>query len=277
MAARYWILTIPAADYTPAEPSSPCVWVKGQLECGASGFQHYQLIAGFSRSVRLTQVKKHFTPSTHAEPTRSVAADSYVTKEESRVSPPFEFGSKPLRRNQEKDWVKIKLAAMIGCFDEIPPDIYVRCYSSLKAIAKDNLAPRPMERRVVVFHGPTGTGKSHRAWALAGMDAYPKDPMTKSWDGYKQHKAVVIDEYRGGVAISHFLRWCDKYPVILDNKYGATVFSAEVIYITSNLPPQEWYPQLDETSLRALLRRLEVYHVKSKEDTFPLLPGGCLE
>lgn len=36
-----------------------------------------------------------------------------------------------------------------------------------------------MLREVHCFWGTTGSGKSFRAWAEAGLDAYPKDPRTK--------------------------------------------------------------------------------------------------
>lgn len=42
-----------------------------------------------------------------------------------------------------------------------------------------------IERVVQVYWGTTGTGKSHRAWAEAGITAYPKDPLSKFWDGYR--------------------------------------------------------------------------------------------
>lgn len=42
-----------------------------------------------------------------------------------------------------------------------------------------------VERVVQVYWGTTGTGKSHRAWAEAGITAYPKDPLSKFWDGYR--------------------------------------------------------------------------------------------
>lgn len=117
-----------------------------------------------------------------------------------------------------------------------------------------------MEREVVVYWGVTGSGKSHRAWQEAGLDAYPKTPTTKFWDGYQGQKHVVIDEFRGAVDISHVLRWFDKYPVIAEVKCSSVVIKAEKIWITSNLHPKDWYPNLDEETKQALLRRLKITH-----------------
>lgn len=129
---------------------------------------------------------------------------------------------------------------------------------SLKEIAKDHMRPMAMERTVFVFWGRTGTGKSKRAWEEAGMDAYSKDPRTKFWDGYRGERKVVIDEFRGSIDIAHILRWFDRYPVCVETKGSGYPLCAETIWITSNLPPWMWYPELDAGTRDALERRLIV-------------------
>jgi len=115
-----------------------------------------------------------------------------------------------------------------------------------------------MERTVTVYWGPTGTGKSRRAWDESGLDAYPKDPRTKFWDGYQSQPCVVIDEFRGAIDVSHLLRWFDRYPVLVEIKGSSVVLVADRIWITSNLRPDAWFPELDGSTLAALLRRLHV-------------------
>lgn len=84
------------------------------------------------------------------------------------------------------------------------------------------------------------------------------DPCTKFWDGYYGQQNVVIDEFRGSIGISHILRWLDRYPVIVEIKGSSTVLQATTIWITSNLSPNVWYPDIDAETLAALRRRLEV-------------------
>lgn len=140
-----------------------------------------------------------------------------------------------------------------------------------------------MERSCIVFWGPTGTGKSRTAWKLAGLSAYPKDPRTKFWDGYRGQSDVVVDEFRGAIDLSHLLRWTDRYPVIVEVKGSSTVLNANRIWITSNLNPNLWFPNLDNESFEALLRRLIVVHfdgVINNYDTFDLsqhLPRAEIE
>jgi len=257
---KYWLLTIPHYAFVPYLPSS-CAFIKGQLETGAGGYLHWQVMCVLHRNARLSGVKSIFGAECHAELSKSAAADAYVHKDETSVpNTRFELGQRPLQRQKASDWDAIRDSAKSGDFANIPADIYVRCYSQLKSIAKDHLRPQALERRVFVFWGPTGTGKSRRAWDEAGLDAYPKDPRTKFWDGYQQHKHVVIDEFRGDIDIAHMLRWLDRYPVIIEAKHGATTLAAESIWLTSNLDPRRWYPLADVATVEALMRRLVVTH-----------------
>lgn len=260
--ARYWLLTIPHASYTPYLPPG-VAYIKGQLECGAeTGYLHWQVLVTLKRKLRLGGLKELFGASIHAEPTRSEAASDYVWKEETRVDgTQFELGSLPRNRGESKDWEAIREAAKCGRLDDVPADVYVRNYNSLNRIRTDHLAPVAIERKIKVYWGPTGTGKSRRAWAEAGLDAYPKDPRSKFWDGYRDHENVVIDEFRGDIDISHVLRWFDRYPVIIEIKGSSTVLRAKNIWITSNLHPSLWYPVLDPDTRDALLRRLEIINI----------------
>lgn len=258
---RYWLLTIPHHDYLPYLPNQ-LNWIKGQLEQGNdTGYLHWQLFAAFKSKARMAAVKRLFGQSCHAELSRSSAAESYVWKDDTAIANTrFELGEKPLNRNSAADWDKIRDSAIAGRLVDIPADVYVRHYGNLRRIAADNLAPAPIERTVVTYWGSTGTGKSRRAWDEAGWDAYPKDPRTKFWDGYRGQDSVVIDEFRGDVAIGHLLRWFDRYPVNVEIKGSAVPLIATKIWITSNLSPQQWYPDLDDETLAALLRRMEVTH-----------------
>jgi len=163
-----------------------------------------------------------------------------------------------VRRNNSTDWDAVKSAAQSGDFDSLPSDVYVRYYMSLTRIRNDHLRPVGLERETKVFWGTTGTGKSRTAWEEAGLDAYAKDPRTKWWCGYRGEKHVIFDEFRGSIDIAHLLRWLDRYPVRVEVKGGTYPLFAERIWITSNIHPRQWYPDLDSATLDALLRRLKV-------------------
>lgn len=259
--ARFWILTIPHADFLPWLPPG-VAYIRGQLERGErTGYEHWQLCVSFTSKQRLRAVKSIFGDSCHAEPTRSDAAREYVWKQDTSIpDTQFELGTLPLRRGNPTDWEVIRENARRGQLDAIPGDVYCRLYNNLKRIAVDHMDPVGIERTVTVYWGRTGTGKSRRAWNEAGENAYPKDPRSKFWDGYRNHEHVVCDEFRGGIDISHLLRWFDRYPVIVEVKGSSVVLRAKRIWITSNLDPRNWYPDVDQETLNALLRRLNITH-----------------
>jgi len=225
---------------------------------------HWQLFVVMQRQVRLATIKRIFGDSVHAEPTKSSAAENYVWKEETSIAGTrFELGERKLKRNDPKDWDAIKKAAIEGRVDDVPSDVYIRSYHALRKICVDNAKPVGRSVQCKVYIGPTGTGKSHAAWNEGGMDSYPKDPLTKFWDGYQGQSNVIIDEFRGIVSISHLLRWLDNYPMLVEIKGSAVVLKATNFWITSNLHPRLWYPDLDETTMQALLRRLTIIEMNT--------------
>lgn len=256
----YWLLTVPRSDfntdgYTLDETLQ---YLKGQLERGEGGYEHYQMLAVFKRKQSMSRVRELFGGRAHCELSRSSAADQYVWKDDTRIGEPFEFGEKAIKRNEKKDWEKIWELAKEGKIHEIPADVRITSYRTLRTIGADFANPQAMVRQCFVFCGRTGTGKSRRAWEEAGLLAYPKDPRTKFWDGYRDQNHVVIDEFRGAIDISHILRWLDRYPCLVEIKGSATCLVAEKIWITSNVHPEYWYQDLDRETKDALLRRLQI-------------------
>lgn len=256
--ARYWIATLPESSWSPGLPPG-VAHVQGQLEEGATtGFRHYQCVFSFTEKKSLRQIRQLLPITGHYEPTRSKHARAYCWKEDTRVGETFEYGQLATRRNSSTDWKDVLDKAKEGRLDAIPPDIVVRYYNSLCRISADYAQPVATERQVIVYWGRTGVGKSRRAWQEAGVGAYCKDPRSKFWCGYRGEEAVVIDEFRGGIDVAHLLRWFDRYPVRVEVKGGSKCLSARRFWITSNLKPALWYPDLDNETLDALLRRLVV-------------------
>lgn len=258
----YWLGTIKREEWEPRLEEG-IVYCKGQLERGEeTSYEHWQVFVVTSRKQSLSGMRRIFGQSSaHWELTRSSAAENYVWKEDTRIGEPFEFGERPLRRNSSADWQEIKAKAKQNQLDALPPDVFVRYYRTLKAIAADYCAPTSIERRATVFWGKTGTGKSFRAWSEAGFEAYSKDPRTKFWCGYVGQENCVVDEFRGGIDIAHLLRWLDRYPVRVEVKGSSRALEVKQFWFTSNLHPRFWYPELDVETVEALLRRLEIIEI----------------
>jgi len=259
----YWIATIPRASWEPTLPDS-CHWIKGQLERGDSGYEHWQFTFALKNKGSLNSIRKIFPLNGHYELTVSKKASEYVWKDETSLGQRFEIGKLPLRRNSKTDWDEVRALAIAGDLESVPSDIFVRYYHSLRRISADYLRPVGIDKSVFLLWGKTGTGKSHRAWS-AFPNAYAKDPRTKWWTGYRNEETVIIDEFRGGIDVAHILRWLDKYPVQVETKGGSTALSAKTIIITSNITTASWYPDLDPETFLALDRRIKIIEVVDQD------------
>lgn len=263
---KYWLITDFNVDNNDYDLYNDVVWgakgicwSKGQLEmCNTTQHLHWQFVVCFNKKVRLGGVKAVLGQTVHAELSRSSAANDYVCKDETSQGRRWEYGSLPLKRNSRTDWDSVWNDAVRGDLSSINAQIKVCHYNSLRKIAMDHMQAEGIEKKVNVFVGETKMGKSRKAWDEAGLDAYPKIPSTKFWDGYQGQLHVVIDEFTGQIDITHMLRWLDRYPVLVETKGSGTVLKAKEIWITSNHHPTDWYPTASKVQVDALLRRLDV-------------------
>lgn len=283
MSGRYWMATVPERDWTPPtnlHEDTACIM--GQLEVGSNtGYRHWQVLVAMKRTFRMKAVKNLIfgCPSAHLILTKSEKARDYVHKEDTYVEGTrFKLGDYAVRRNVDTDWALIRKQAQEGSFKDIPDDIFVRHYGNIKRIAADNVQPSDrFNVRVFVLWGETATGKTYRAWKLAGRGAYAKDPCTKWWCGYTGQDAVIIDEFGGDINIRHLLRWLDGYPCLVEPKGGYVPLKATTFILTSNEPPESWYPNLPPRSMAAFLRRLNIFEVTSQDQVIEFSDSDILQ
>lgn len=257
---KFWILTIPENSWAkPTQLPEGVSFCSGQLECGlGTGYRHFQLVACFTKAVTLTACKRSFTNDSHCEPSRSSAANEYCLKDDTAIpGSQFTLGQLPLKRNSKKDWVEIKRLAQENKLDDIDPDIYMRHYGNIRKIAFDNSKPvvRGVQN-VNVYWGETGAGKTKKVFEECGDTYYIKSSSTKWWDGYHSQENVIIDEFTGQVSIEHLLKWFDRYPCSAEIKGGQVYLNTKSFWITSNVSPDDWYPDVPDEQKKALRRRL---------------------
>lgn len=206
--ARWWFGTLSLASAGIALPEvlellsqrGHLSFSTGQVEIGAGGFEHWQFVVVCTRSRRLSWLRENVSESCHWEPVIDRdSALAYVTKDDTAVAGTrFQVGQRPVDRSSSSDWDEIRRLACSGRLESVPSDIYIRyCIwfnidRTLKTIHVDHMEPVATERVVHVYYGKSGTGKTHRAWAEAGMDAYVKDPVTKWWCGYRSQQRVIL-------------------------------------------------------------------------------------
>lgn len=126
--------------------------------------------------------------------------------------------------------------------------------------------------------GPTGTGKTKRAYEVAsrlqeekGLEFYVKPSYNTWWDGYRGEKVVIVDEFSGQWPVDYTLLVLDRYPMKVEVKGGTVNLAASLIILTSNVPPAEWYINASLEKKAALARRIhKEINVTSLEEEYEL-------
>lgn len=137
------------------------------------------------------------------------------------------------------------------------PECYVRYCRGLDALSSLHSGQRSWKTEVYWFWGPTGSGKSRKAYELA-PSAFWKSPSTKWWNGYDGHEDVIIDDYRRDLCtFAELLRLLDRYPMSIETKGGVKPFLARRLYITTPKSPICTWEGRTEEDLAQLLRRIE--------------------
>jgi len=188
----------------------------------------------FKEPVRASKIKK-LDNELHIQLVKvNNGADTYCLKEDTRIEGPWEYGTKPIKRNSKVDWEEVKTAAISGDLSKIPADIFVKHYSNLAKIKKDHMVPVDKDHlRGIWIWGKTGVGKSRKARELF-PNSYPK-LCNKWWDGYQSQQTVIMDD----IGVDHkclgqqLKIWTDRYGFIMENKGGAMVDNYQWFIVTS--------------------------------------------
>lgn len=276
-------------DWFMAKNIVYCTW---QLEKGKEGTYHLQGYfitkvndkskAGFT----VKWCKENLAYGAHYEKragTHKQAID-YCRKEESRVNGPWTLGewkseeenrAEAGERAKKVNLMDIKAAIDAGATDaELWQSNFGPMMRYSKAFANYRLALGVGKRKqpaIMCFWGEPGCGKSSRARDIAAKygEAFWWNADNGNWfDLYdsNKHKVVVLDEFNGTIKYTTLLRMLDAYPLQLEYKGGMLAFNPDVIIITSNKPPNQWYFQ-DNINFdhSALLRRLSAPFGKTIE------------
>jgi Putative viral replication protein/RNA helicase len=190
----------------------------------------------------------------------------YCLKED--TSNYFETGLCPVSQKRKGErggeaeaerWKDARVAAEEGRLEDIPDDIYIRYYRTLKEIKKDHMI-KPSDLDNIENYwiwGKPGCGKSRSARERF-PDFYPK-MMNKWWDGYQGEENILLDDFElDGKVLGHHLKiWGDRYAFVAENKGGAISIRPKRIIITSNYSPDMVFGE-DQEMLAAVLRRFNV-------------------
>lgn len=136
----------------------------------------------------------------------------------------------------------------------------IRYHRSVREYKRIKTPKRDWIPKVVVFYGPSGTGKSRAAREFF-PNAYWK-PLNKWWDDYDGQEVVVWDEFSGQYPFRELLRVLDSTPLSVETKGSCVQFVVRTICFTTNSLPEDWY---DASNIRVdwdtspLKRRLDEF------------------
>lgn len=267
--ARSWCWTWNNPTTEPVLPTGARYLVFGR-EIGESGTPHLQGFITWENQVRLSTCRS-FLSQAHWEIARGhpVQAADYCKKDGDFL----EYGTPPMTSEQAGNreaerWKSAKLAAQENRLDDIPDDIYIRYYRTVKEIAKDHITmPNPLDQLCNEWwHGESGTGKSRKAF-----DEHPgayRKMCNKWWDGYQGEEIVIIDDLdiKHDVLAHHLKIWGDHYPFLAETKGGAIAIRPKKIIVTSNYPIHVVFPLEESRSpVERRFRQTKFSKLKEKQ------------
>jgi hypothetical protein len=244
-------------------------------EVGEQGTPHLQGYCETPSRCGLRRMKTLIGNRAHLEKANGSLASNqaYCRKEDENA---FEDGLPAPPQGARTDLVNIKEKLDRGAtIEEIAIDHfgqwvrYRQSFTAYRALISSR--PRTTKTKVYVLVGPTGTGKTRFVYNQA-QDSPVWCPGDYNWfDGYEGQRIVLFDDYRGEYPLPMLLKLLDRYPMKVPVKGAFVNWAPTKVYITSNVPIDDWYANADSRSLAALKRRIDAtYDVI--EPLFPDIP-----
>lgn len=256
-------------DLNNSEAWAYLIWTIEHAD--GKGTPHVQGYGELKAQQRFSWLQK-WCPRAHFEGARGSAAQNlaYCTKEGSLD---FEHGT-PRRQGERNDLDAVRASALEGGMREVVTWGNLQQIRVAEKYLSYHEEQRSWKPTVHWIWGPTGVGKSAKAEAMAGSDAYWMDDR-KWWEGYDGHEVVILDEFRGTWwTLTYMLRLLDRYPFRVEFKGGSRQFLARTVIITSCYPPELAYRNCGE-AIGQLIRRIDsVTEMGAPEGTPPVSEVG---
>jgi len=265
---RFWALTC----WTEPENNEKQFkyLLTGREECPETGRVHWQTCVYFFNAKSLEEVVKYFGKrNCHAEHAKGTVEENiaYCTKDENYK----EYGSKPSQGQRVDLTAVAEMIAKGKTVDELTlenPALfhqYGRTLNKLEELRMRKVYRTEMTKGIW-YHGLTGVGKSHIAFAGFTPETHYVLPNDNGWwDGYAQQETVIINDFRGRIPYDEILQLVDKWPMSVRRRGREPMpFTSKRVIITSSLTPGEVYHNRDKSdSIEQLLRRFEVRRLET--------------
>lgn len=293
-----WCFTLKALC-DPKDPSSieaEALWIIGQLvdycslyafqleSAPDTGYPHYQGYFELEKKNRFEWIQKHliqfeFLQERKGTPVQAVA---YCTKSSSRIEGPWTMGTPEAAEGAQLVTQRFVRLCKTGVDDDVLleefPSAFARHYKVIDRIRSITVPKRTTPIEVYLFYGPPGTGKTQFAYEQgikAGYMPYELPIGKDFWTSPTMYgrKWIIIDEFKSNLALKDLLKLLDNKPIEAPVKGSFQWWCPDVVVITTNVSPWNWYKYSDRDYERqALFRRLKTggcYKFEKNADAIP--------
>lgn len=253
-------------------------------EVATTGTYHTHIFLLAPSPIRFSTIKNRF-PTAHIEKAygSAKANRAYILKEgqwadtdkaETSVSGTFEeWGDLPAEKEEEApEMFKLIQDLRAGkpvmeIIEDNPKLAFrIREIETLRqAILEEKYSAENRALEVTYLYGASGTGKTRGIF-----ETYDRKSICRitdyggrngvRFDAYHCQDVLVLEEFHSQIPISAMLNYLDIYPLTLPARYTDRIACYTKVYITSNIPLEEQYRDIQRYQMetwRAFLRRVQ--------------------
>ena len=253
-------------------------------EIATTGTYHTHIFLLAPSPIRFSTIKNRF-PTAHIEKAygSAKANRAYILKEghwadtdkaETSVSGTFEeWGDLPAEKEEAAPEM-FKLIqdlragkSVMEIIEDNPKLAFrIREIETLRqAILEEKYSAENRALEVTYLYGASGTGKTrgifekHDRKSICRITDYGGKNGVR-FDAYHCQDVLVLEEFHSQIPISAMLNYLDIYPLTLPARYTDRIACYTKVYITSNIPLEEQYRDIQRYQMetwRAFLRRVQ--------------------
>lgn len=252
-------------------------------EIATTGTYHTHIFLYSPSPMRFSTIKGRF-PTAHIEKAYGSAKDNrdYIRKEgrwaetdkaETSVADTFEeWGDLPSEKEEASpDKYRLLQSLREGMTPleavEDNPDRfyhYREIETVRQSILEDTYSTIMRQVEVTYLFGASGTGKTrgiferHNPKSICRITDYGGRNGVR-FDAYRCQDVLVFEEFHFQIPISAMLNYLDVYPIMLPARYNDRVACYTTVYLTSNIPLEAQYQEIQRYQLEtwyAFLRRI---------------------
>lgn len=253
-------------------------------EIATTGTYHTHIFLFSPSPMRFSTVKNRFSTAHIEKAYGSAKANrAYILKEghwadtdkaETSVSGTFEeWGDLPAEKEEEapemfKHIQDLRAGKSVMEIIEDNPKLAfrIREIETLRqAILEEKYSAENRALEVTYLYGASGTGKTrgifekHDRKSICRITDYGGRNGVR-FDAYHCQDVLVLEEFHSQIPISAMLNYLDIYPLTLPARYTDRIACYTKVYITSNIPLEEQYRDIQRYQMetwRAFLRRVQ--------------------